>query len=77
MKTEDTSWAECSVKHKIIIIAYFLKNNRRERMKLARWGAIRLTMEDAIEVIAEELRIDQHFIDSPITESDRNSRISV
>eukprot|EP00972_Heterocapsa_arctica_P022590 3324798-Heterocapsa_arctica.AAC.1 len=48
-KTEDTSWAECSVKHKIIRIAYFLKNNRRERMKLSRWGAIRLTMEEAIE----------------------------
>eukprot|EP00972_Heterocapsa_arctica_P091271 13467351-Heterocapsa_arctica.AAC.1 len=49
MKTEDTSWTECAVKHKIIIIGHFLKNNRKERMKLARWGAIRLTMEEAKE----------------------------
>eukprot|EP00972_Heterocapsa_arctica_P024877 3668867-Heterocapsa_arctica.AAC.1 len=34
-------------------------------------------MEEAKEVIAEELRIDQHFIDSPRTRSDTNSRISV
>eukprot|EP00972_Heterocapsa_arctica_P050276 7392913-Heterocapsa_arctica.AAC.1 len=34
-------------------------------------------MEEAKEVIAEELRIDQHFIYSPRTKSDRNSRIRV
>eukprot|EP00972_Heterocapsa_arctica_P071193 10517041-Heterocapsa_arctica.AAC.1 len=46
-------------------------------MKLARLGAIIWTMEEAKEVIAEELCIYHHFMDSPRTKSDRNSRISV
>eukprot|EP00972_Heterocapsa_arctica_P065831 9716133-Heterocapsa_arctica.AAC.1 len=45
-------------------------------MKLDILGAIRLTMEEAKEVIAEELCIAHHFMDSPRTKSDRNSRIS-
>eukprot|EP00972_Heterocapsa_arctica_P039765 5860721-Heterocapsa_arctica.AAC.1 len=34
-------------------------------------------MEEAKEVIAEELSLDRHFIYSPRTKTDRNSRISV
>eukprot|EP00972_Heterocapsa_arctica_P001663 238348-Heterocapsa_arctica.AAC.1 len=77
MKTEDTSWTERTVKHNIILIGNFLNNNIKERMTLAKWGAIRLTMEEAKEVIAEALRIDQHFMYSPRTNSDRASKISV
>eukprot|EP00972_Heterocapsa_arctica_P113762 16438956-Heterocapsa_arctica.AAC.1 len=77
LRTECTSWKETTVQHNIIISVHFLKNNRREKMKLARLGAIILTMEEAKEVITEELSIDHHFIDSPQTKSDRNSRINV
>eukprot|EP00972_Heterocapsa_arctica_P031058 4569616-Heterocapsa_arctica.AAC.1 len=40
-------------------------NNREERMKLLRLGAIRLTAEEANEVISEQLHFGVHYMDSP------------
>eukprot|EP00972_Heterocapsa_arctica_P018199 2688870-Heterocapsa_arctica.AAC.1 len=43
---------------------------------LLRLGAIRLTAEEAKEVIMEELHLDLHDMVSPIMKSDRNFIIS-
>eukprot|EP00972_Heterocapsa_arctica_P068164 10065294-Heterocapsa_arctica.AAC.1 len=44
-------------------------------MTLLRMGAIRLNLEEAKEVISEQLHVGSHFMDSPRTRSDRNFRI--
>eukprot|EP00972_Heterocapsa_arctica_P021222 3124266-Heterocapsa_arctica.AAC.1 len=46
-------------------------------MKLLRLGAIRLTMEEAKEVIMAEMQLDHHHMDSRRTKTDRNLRHSV
>eukprot|EP00972_Heterocapsa_arctica_P002134 305827-Heterocapsa_arctica.AAC.1 len=45
-------------------------------MTLLRTGAIRLNLEEAKEVLSEQLHFGSHFMDSPRTRSDRNFRIS-
>eukprot|EP00972_Heterocapsa_arctica_P095932 14155205-Heterocapsa_arctica.AAC.1 len=75
LKTE-SNWADLTVKQRILKIKHFLMNNRAERMSLLRIGAIRLTTEDAKEVIMEGLHVGTHYMDSPRMRSDRNFRIS-
>eukprot|EP00972_Heterocapsa_arctica_P027097 3984987-Heterocapsa_arctica.AAC.1 len=43
---------------------------------LLRLGAIRLTAEEAKEVIMEELHLESHDMVSPRTKTDRNFRIT-
>eukprot|EP00972_Heterocapsa_arctica_P048213 7110011-Heterocapsa_arctica.AAC.1 len=54
LKTEP-NWAELNVKQRIVRIGQFLMSNRTERFNLLKLGAIRLTAEEAKEVISEQL----------------------
>eukprot|EP00972_Heterocapsa_arctica_P077419 11419055-Heterocapsa_arctica.AAC.1 len=57
MLKADPNWAELTVKQRIGTIDQFLMNNRTEILMLLRLGAIRLTAEEAKEVIMEELHL--------------------
>eukprot|EP00972_Heterocapsa_arctica_P008426 1230904-Heterocapsa_arctica.AAC.1 len=60
MLKAESNWADLTVKQRIGTIGQFLMNNRTERLVLLRLGAIRLTAEEATEVIMEELPLDFH-----------------
>eukprot|EP00972_Heterocapsa_arctica_P111850 16428457-Heterocapsa_arctica.AAC.2 len=72
----EANLSELDVRQRIEHIGIFLAFNRQERMDLLFWGAVRLNMEEAKEVIAEQLYFGEHFMTSPRRRSDRNFRIS-
>eukprot|EP00972_Heterocapsa_arctica_P001328 194406-Heterocapsa_arctica.AAC.1 len=49
MLKAESNWADITVKQRIGTIIQFLMNNRTQRLRLLRLGAIRLTTEEAKE----------------------------
>eukprot|EP00972_Heterocapsa_arctica_P009240 1362961-Heterocapsa_arctica.AAC.1 len=58
MLKAEPDWVDLTVKQHIGTIGQFLANNRTVILMLLRLGAIRLTAEEAKEVIMEELHLE-------------------
>eukprot|EP00972_Heterocapsa_arctica_P077743 11467174-Heterocapsa_arctica.AAC.1 len=48
---QDVFWTEASTKHNIYYIAYFLATRPIERQILGRFGAVRLTRTEALNIV--------------------------